>query len=123
MDDAQPIKSKKYDLEERSLNYAKMAIRFVKGLPQDIANREIIKQLIRSACSVGANYIEANECLGKKDFAMRIKICRKEAKESKYWLILIETKDSQQEFQRERLMQEAEELKRIFSSILLKTKT
>lgn len=123
MDDAQPTKSKKYDLEERSLNYAKTAIRFVKGLPQDIANREIIKQLIRSACSVGANYIEANECLGKKDFAMRIKICRKEAKESKYWLILIETKDSQQEFQRERLMQEAEELKRIFSSILLKTKT
>lgn len=121
MDEKKKGKSKAYDLEKRTLEYAKAVIYFVKLLPQNIANREIIKQLIRAACSVGANYIEANECLGKKDFAMRIKICRKEAKESKYWLFLVETGNNAQETQRMLLQQEAEELKRIFSAILLKT--
>jgi four helix bundle protein len=122
MGDKESEKPRTYDLEDRSLKYARAVIGFVKDLPTHVANREIIKQLIRAGCSVGANYIEANECLGKKDFAMRIKICRKEAKESKYWLLLIETGSTMQEIQRNKLMQEAEELKRIFSAILLKTK-
>jgi four helix bundle protein len=122
MGDKESEKPRTYDLEDRSLKYARAVIGFVKDLPTHVANREIIKQLIRAGCSVGANYIEANESLGKKDFAMRIKICRKEAKESKYWLLLIETGSTMQEIQRNKLMQEAEELKRIFSAILLKTK-
>jgi len=112
--------SKQYDLEERTLKFAKEVIRFVKGLPRSIASAEIAKQLVRSSSSIGANYIEANESLSKKDFLMRIKISRKESKESIYWLKLVETKD--QEKSRESLIGEATELMKIFGSIAEKTK-
>jgi four helix bundle protein len=81
--------SKPYDLEDRTLQFAKQTIEFINKTLKTLPNIEISKQLVRSAGSVGANYIEANESLGKKDFRMRIKICRKEAKESRYWLKLI----------------------------------
>lgn len=71
----------KYDLEERTLRFARDVIAFVDVLPKTTSNAEIAKQLIRAAGSVGANYIEANEALGKRDFLMRIRISRKESKE------------------------------------------
>jgi len=74
--------SKQYDLEDRTLEYAKRARIFVKQLRKSIQNIEDGKQLIRASGSVGANYIEANEALSKKDFLMRIKICRKEPKKA-----------------------------------------
>ena len=114
--------TKHYDLEERTLKFTKEVIMFVKSLPRTIANIEIIKQLVRSSGSVGANYIEANEALSKKDFVMRIKICRKEAKESRYWLRLIEVNGEAAEKQRQLLVQEATELMKIFGAILEKTK-
>jgi len=114
--------SKQYDLEERTLKFAKEVIKFVKSLPRTIANVEIIKQLIRASGSVGANYIEANEALSKKDFVMRVKICRKEAKESRYWLKLIEVNGEDAEKQRLLLIQEATEIMKIFGAILEKTK-
>ena len=80
-----------------------------------------IKQLIRSSGSVGANYIEANEALGKKDFSMRIKICRKEAKESGYWLRLLEGTNPDLKKDQEILLKESMELTKIFSSILAKS--
>jgi len=83
--------SKQYDIEDRTLEFAKHVRNFVNKLGKTLANIEDGKQLIRSSGSVGANYIEANEALSKKDFVMRIKICRKEAKESRYWLRLIDT--------------------------------
>ena len=83
--------TKIYDLEERTLKFAKNVRNFVKEIPRTIANIEDGKQLIRSSGSVGANYIEANESLSKKDFIYRIKDSRKEAKESRYWLSLIYT--------------------------------
>ncbi|MDI6641454.1 MAG: four helix bundle protein, partial [Elusimicrobiota bacterium] len=86
------------------------------------SNIEIVKQLIKSSGSVGANYIEANESLSKKDFVIRIKICRKEAKESRYWLKLLEIKDSVIGKEREILIKESTELIKIFSKILEKTK-
>lgn len=113
--------SKRYDLEERTLKFAKEVIAFVKSLPKNIANTEIAKQLIRSSGSIGANYIEANEALSKKDFLMRIKICRKESKETIYWLKLVEIKN-QEEKRRESLIREATELMKIFGSIIEKTK-
>jgi four helix bundle protein len=119
---AESISGKRYDLEERTLNFAKQVIKFVRKQPQNIANREIIKQLIRSACSVGANYIEANDKLGGKDFLMRIRICRKEARESKYWLTLIEVGSIEYEKDRGALIKESTELTKIFASILLKAK-
>src|SRR3990167_1552102 len=82
-------KSKIYDLEERTFKFTKAVIHFVSMLQKTTTNIELIKQVVRSAGSVGANYIEANEALSKKDFSMRVKICRKEAKETQYWLRLI----------------------------------
>jgi four helix bundle protein len=113
--------AKQYDLEERTLSFAKEVIAFVNALPKSIANIEISKQVVRSSGSVGANYIEANESLGKKDFAMRIKICRKEAKESIYWLRLIETRGEEVAKKKQSLISEATELMKIFGAILTKT--
>jgi len=112
-----------YDLEERTFQFAKAVRLFVKTLPKTIANIEDGKQLIKASGSVGANYIEANESLSKKDFIMRIKICRKEAIESAYWLRLIHaTNNLKNAKDAQTLLQEANELKKIFSSILEKSK-
>ena len=112
-------KLKVYDLEERTYKFAQTIGNFCQNLPRSITNIEYGRQLIRSAGSVGANYIEANEALGKKDFLMRIKICRKEAKESAYWLrLIISTNKNQVEIDDNKLLQEAIELKKIFSTIL-----
>lgn len=115
--------SKPYDLEERTFQFAKKVRLFVKTLPKTIANIEDGRQLVRASGSVGANYREANESLSKKDFLMRMKISRKEAKESAYWLRLIhETNKLQSIHESKSLMQEAMELKKILSSILEKSK-
>jgi four helix bundle protein len=113
---------REYDLEERTFVFAKNVRAFVKKLKKTIANIEDGKQLIKSSGSVGANYIEANEALSKKDFIMRIKICRKEAKESRYWLKLIDIEDeNEQEKVRKELEKESTELMNIFGSILRKS--
>ena len=115
--------SKPYDLEDRTFEFAKRVRAFVKKLPKSIANIEDGKQVIRASGSVGSNYIEANESLSKKDFIMRIKICRKEAKESRYWLRLVDTYDeSELENDRKCLVKEATELMNIFGAILQKSK-
>ena len=113
--------SKHYDLEERTLQFAKSILGFCKCLPKTLICEEIGKQLIRAATSVGANYIEANEALGKKDFVMRIKICRKEAKECGYWLKLVEVGHPDLGKEREVLLKESIELMKIFGSILTKS--
>ena len=114
--------SKKFDLEERTFIFAKDCREFVKNLPRTIANFEDIKQLVRASGSVGANYIEANEALSKKDFIHRIKISRKEAKESRYFLRLIDTGGNKhQDVGIEKLVQEATELMNIFGSIIRKS--
>jgi four helix bundle protein len=113
--------SKQYDLEERTLNFTKQVIEFINKLPKTLTNIEISKQLVRSAGSVGANYIEANESLSKKDFIMRIKICRKEVKESRYWLNLVRYNNKESEKEQKILIHEATELMRIFGAILSKT--
>jgi len=111
--------SKHFDLEERTLKFSKETIKFINRLPRTLANNEIAKQLIRSSGSVGANYIEANEALSKKDFKMRIKICRKEAKESIYWMKLIEVKNKESEGKRESLIDEATQLVKIVCYLVL----
>lgn len=115
---------KQYDLEERCLKFAKAVRIFIKKIPKTTGNIEDGKQLVRSSGSVGANYIEANESLSKKDFIMRIKISRKEAKESLYWLNLIDTnQDKSLEVERINLSKECRELMLILSSILRKSET
>jgi len=116
--------SKQYDLERRTFEFAKAVRAFMKKLPRTISNIEDGKQVIRSSGSVGANYIEANESLSKKDFLMRIKISRKEAKESSYWLLLVDTNGNQElEKERKNLHREATELMMIFSAIMRKSET
>ncbi len=94
----------------------------MKRLPRTICNVEDVKQVVRSSGSVGANYIEANEALSKKDFRMRIKISRKEAKETRYWLRLLDIgNETVVATERDRLIRESEELVRILSAIINKT--
>lgn len=113
----------KYDLEERAFQFAKLVRLMVKTLPKTIANVEDVKQVIKSSGSIGANYIEANEALSKKDFVFRVKISRKEAKESAYWLRLInETNELKNRNELEKLIQESIELKKIQSAIIEKSK-
>ena len=114
--------SKQYDLEKRTFEFAKAVRKFVKELPRNTANIEDGKQLVRSSGSVGANYIEANEALSKKDFVMRVKISRKEAKESRYWIQLVDVQENKAlEKERGNLFREATELMMIFSAIMRKS--
>jgi four helix bundle protein len=114
---------KPYDLEDRTFAFAKNVREFVKKLSRTIGNIEDGMQVVKSSGSVGANYIEANESLSKKDFAFRIKICRKEAKESRYWLRLVDTNnDVHMDNERQSLIEEATELMMIFGSMVQKTK-
>lgn len=111
-----------YDLEERTYKFAKRCRDFVKKLPKTIANIEYGKQLIKSSGSQAANYIEANESLSSKDFIYRIKVCRKETKESALWIRLSDVNDDQKlEEERKGLIQETIELRKIFSSIIIKS--
>ena len=112
--------SKRYDLEDRTFEFAKASRAFVKKRPRTIANIEDAKQLIRASGSIGANYIEANESIGKKDFVMKIKTCRREAKESGYWLRLLDC-DGELESARANLLAEARELMKIFGAIVRKS--
>lgn len=111
------------NLEERTLAFAIRVRKFVRGLPKITANYEDGKQVIRSSGSVGANYIEANEKLGPKDLGYRMKIARKEAKETVYWLKVI---SGSNEFEKDKhkendhLIDEAEQLQRILSAIINK---
>lgn len=113
--------SKRYDLEERTLRFANNARIFARKLAKTISNFEDSKQFIRSSGSIGANYIEANDAISRKDFILRIKISRKEAKEAIYWLKLLDTGESKElEKQRQNLIGEATELMKILSSIMRK---
>ena len=85
--------SKKYDLEDRTSKFAKDCRNFIKLAPKTISNIEDCKQLARSSGSQAANYIEANESLSRKDYFHRVRICRKEAKESRLWLRLIDIEE------------------------------
>lgn len=114
--------SKRYDLEERTYEFARRVRSFVKRLPRTICNIEDVKQVVRSSGSIGANYIEANESLSKKDFRMRIKISRKESKETCYWLRLLDIgDDGRLAVERDKLVQESTELMKILASILRKS--
>jgi four helix bundle protein len=111
-----------YDLEDRTFEFSRRVRVLVKKLKPTLANAEDGKQLVRSSGSAGANYIEANESLSKKDFVMRIKISRKEAKESRYWLRLLDLDPTPDlEAERQSLAQEAHELVSIFGAIYRRT--
>lgn len=111
-----------YNLEERTLEFAKGIIRLCKKLPRNIINMKLIGQLIDASSSIGANYREANEKLSKKDFTYRMKITRKECKESSYWLELL--KEANRKFKEEvdGFIGKSQELRSIFTSIIDKSR-
>jgi four helix bundle protein len=114
--------AKPRDLEDRTFLFAESVRTFVKVWPRTISNTEDVRQLVRASGSVAANWIEADEALSKKDFLMRVKICRKEAKESRLFLRLNDTGLSQENLsRRDALPAEARELTLIFSSIISKS--
>ncbi len=115
-------KNYKNPLDDRTLKFGKKIIQLCKKLPKNIATTELIKQIMRSGCSVGANYREANDALSKKDFLHRMRICRKEAKETLYWLQLTLKACPEHERDIEPLMKESQEMVKILSSIIEKSK-
>ena len=110
---------KVYDLEERTELFAKDCRSLVRSIVKDIGNTEDSIQLVR-AISVAANYIEANEAISKKDFVFRVKISRKESKESRLWLKLLDINEAATNDKRNGLVNEASELIKIFNAILSK---
>lgn len=114
--------NKTYNLEQRTYEFARDCRFLVKDLKKTISNIEDCKQLVRSSGSVGANYIEGNEKLGDKDLKYRIKISRKEAKESEYWLNLLKDLNENQSERIKGLIKEANEIRRILSAIINKLK-
>lgn len=113
---------KKYDLEERTAKFGEAIIDFMKSLERNSINNSLINQLIRSATSIGANYMEADGAESKKDFKHKIAICKKEAKETKHWLRMISRANIDSKETCQSLWREVQELTLIFSAIINNTK-
>ena len=107
-----------FDLEERTARFGENVIKFCKTIQIDEITKPLVNQLIRSATSVGANYMEANGASSKKDFKNKIHICQKEAKETKHWLRMIATANPKYKKQSQELWKECQELVLIFGKII-----
>ena len=113
--------AKEFNLEKRTTEFAKSVIRLCKQLPINSMNDRLIGQVVGSSGSIGANYREANDALGKKDFVQRLKISRREAKECIHWLELIMEANTEKKVEIQLLIKECEELKNILSTIIIKS--
>jgi len=109
---------KSFDLEERTANFGESVIKFCRGLKQDAVSKPVISQLVRSATSIGANYMEANAASSRKDFRNKIFICKKESQETKHWLRMIANCAPENKESARRLWQECQELTLIFGKIV-----
>ena len=109
--------SRVYDLEERTAKFGENLILLCKTLKQDTITRPLISQLIRSGTSIGANYMEANGASSKKDFINKIFICKKETQETKHWLRMLTTCDTDLQFGLLKQWKECQELTLIFQKI------
>jgi len=114
------LENKKFDLEERTTEFAKRVVRLCKALPRNTINYPLIGQIVRPSGSIGANYREANNALGKKDFLHRMRISRKETKETIHWLEIIKEANPELKEKMKNLDQEAIELRNILSSIIIR---
>jgi len=113
--------SKNYDLEERTAKFGEEVIKFCRSMNQDVISKPIISQLVRSATSVGANYMEANATSSRKDFRNKISICKKEAQETRHWLRMIAEAASNCKEEARKLWKECQELVLIFQKIISST--
>jgi len=110
---------KKYNLEDRTTKFSENTIVFARKIKRDIINTPLISQVIRSTTSIGANYREANGACSQKDFKNKISICKKECRETKYWLELIAKANPESKEICRKLWKEAQELTLIFSKIII----
>lgn len=106
-----------YDLEERTALFGEAIIGFVKKMPVSPVTRRLIDQLVGASTSVGANYCEADDAVSKKDFRHKISICKREARESKFFLRMIVKAVPDLREDVKPLWQEAKELHLIFAKI------
>ena len=113
---------KKFDLEERTAKFGEEIIRFAKKLTKNTVTTSIINQLVKSGTSVGANYCEADDAESGQDFKHKLGICKKEARETKYWLRMIAMALPETKEDARKLWQEAKELNLIFNAIVKKIK-
>ncbi|MEW5805296.1 MAG: four helix bundle protein [Patescibacteria group bacterium] len=111
-----------YNLEERSAEFGEAIIDFCKEIPKNYITLPIINQLIRCGTSIGANYCEADCAESKRDFEHKLGICKKEAKEAKYWLRMVSRAAPGLAGRAEELSQEANELQLIFIAIIKKSR-
>lgn len=114
------IQNQKFNLEDRTLIFAKDIIRLCHKLPNNIVNSKLVDQIIRSSGSIGANYREANDSLGKKDFLLRLRISKKETKETNFWLELLKESNSNFSQEIDKLINECSQIRNIFSAIINK---
>jgi len=106
-----------YDLEERTARFGEQVIEFALGLPRNPVTHPLISQIVRSGTSVGANYVEADDAVSRKEFALKVNTCRKEARETKHWVRMIVKAVPEQRDEAAPIWQEAHELHLIFSKI------
>jgi four helix bundle protein len=114
---------REFNLERRTTQFAKDAITFARKTRRNVITNPLIRQFIRSATSIGANYCEADDAVSRKEFHCKIAICKKEARETKYWIQLLVTADPSLRDPAKPLWREAKELHLIFTTIVRKTKT
>ena len=112
----------KYDLAERTACFGEEVIRFVRTIRPDAVTIPLVKQLVRSATSIGANYGEADEAGSKKEFRYRISVCKRESRETKHWLRMLAVASPQSKAGARPLWKEANELTMIFAAIFRKGK-
>ncbi|HRY82605.1 MAG TPA: four helix bundle protein [Candidatus Moranbacteria bacterium] len=117
-----PSKKSNYDLIERTAKFGEDVIEFVSSLPHNEINKPLVNQIVRSGTSIGANYMEADGAVSKKDFENKIGICRKESKESMHWFRMIAKANSDRRENCRKLYKEAQKFVWIFSSIINSSK-
>jgi four helix bundle protein len=115
--DEDPSSPRAYDLEERTARFGEAIIQFARKIPRSPINNRLIDQLVGAATSIGANYCEADDSVSTKDFKNKIGYCRKESRETRFFLRMIATAEPKLKADARRLWQEAKELNLIFSAI------
>lgn len=109
----------KRNLEKRTAEFGGDVVLFAKKIKRDVINNPLINQIVKSATSIGANYCEATGASSRKDFKNKIYICKKECKETKYWLEIIAKANPEHKEQCRKLWKEVHELTLIFSKTIL----
>jgi len=117
MDESNNGAKRRFDLEERTAKFGEVVIKFAKLIPFNAVNRPLIDQLVRSGTSIGANYCEADDAETRRDFRHKVGICRKEARETKYWLRMVAVSEPELVDSARKLWREAKELHLIFAAI------